>query len=308
VVVSHQFGDKACEMDGARCVYLGRRSYLALCFYLAWRFNPIARSILLGLRLGLVVAGVVCAVSPIPAWGASADPVVVGPSGGKTIGWDGARGGAAETDGTGQMMSGSASTVPVVEVEYTNPGLTPSHWLLTLSPDGTGHFWSENPKMEQAAVQGQPPPAPVVDRDIRVSAEFARHVFDVARHHSFFAEECESHMKVAFQGWKKLSYRGPEGQGSCGFNYAKDKQMEGLGESLVAVAETIVEGSRLDWLLRYDPLGLDHEMEYVVEGAGDGRLQEFGTIRGILEKLAQDEGVLDRVRKRARTLLARAQG
>jgi hypothetical protein len=46
----------------------------------------------------------------------------------------------------------------------------------------------------------------------------------------------------------------------------------------------------------------------VVEGAGDGRLQEFGTIRGILERLATDEGVLERVRKRARTLLARAQG
>jgi hypothetical protein len=210
---------------------------------------------------------------------------------------------------------------PVIEVDYTNAGLTPSHWVLTLRPDGAGHFWSENAKSEQAAAKGQPlsaaeqfaakgqpPPAPVVDRDIRVSAAFAGHVFDVARHHSLFAEECESHTKVAFQGWKKLSFRGPEGEGSCRFNYAKDKPLQELGESLVAVAETIVEGSRLDWLLRYDPLGLDREMEYMVEGAGDGRLMEFGTIRGILEKLAQDERVMDRVRKRARTLLARAQG
>jgi hypothetical protein len=201
----------------------------------------------------------------------------------------------------------------VVEVDYTNPGLTPSHWVLTLSPDGSGHFRSENvqagnPKTEQAAEPGQPPPAPAVDRDIRVSAEFARHVFDVARDHRFFAVECDGHMKVAFQGWKKLSYRGPDGQGSCGFNYSKDKQIEELGESLAAVAETIVEGSRLDWLLRYDRLGLDREMEYMVECAGDGRLQEFGTIRGILERLAADDGVMDRVRKRARTLLARAQG
>jgi hypothetical protein len=258
--------------------------------------------------LALGLAGLVCAVTSIPAWGAVAEPVVVGPSSGKATGWDAARAGAVEIDGTGQTMSGSATAGPVIEVDYTNPGLMPSHWVLTLSLDGAGHFWSENPKMEQAAVQGQPPPAPMVDRDIRVSAAFAAHVFDVARHHSLFAEECDSHLKVAFQGWKKLSYRGPEGQGSCVFNYAKDKQMEGLGESLVAVAETIVEGSRLDWLLRYDPLGLDHEMEYVMDGAGDGRLQEFGTIRGILEKLVQDEGVLERVRKRARMLLARAQG
>jgi hypothetical protein len=197
---------------------------------------------------------------------------------------------------------------PVIEVDYTNAGLSPSHWVLTIKPDGAGHFWSENPKIEEAATQGQAPPPPAVDRDVRVSAEFAQRIFDIARRHSFFAEECDSHSKVAFQGWKKLSFRGPEGQGSCGFNYAKDKQIEGLGESLVAVAQTIVEGSRLDWLLRYDPLGLDREMEYMVEGSADGRLLEFGTIRETLEKLAQDEGVLDRVRKRARTLLARAQG
>jgi hypothetical protein len=32
------------------------------------------------------------------------------------------------------------------------------------------------------------------------------------------------------------------------------------------------------------------------------------TIRGILERLAGDESVMERVRKRARSLLARAQG
>jgi hypothetical protein len=196
----------------------------------------------------------------------------------------------------------------VIEVDYTNDGLTPSHWVLTLRPDGSGHFRSENTKKLEPPAKGEPPPAPAVDRDIRVSAEFARHVFVEARSHKFFAEECESHMKVAFQGWKRVSYRGPDGQGSCGFNYSKDQKLQELGESLVAVAETIVEGSRLDWLLRYDPLGLDHEMQFVVEGAADGRLQEIETIREVLERLAGDEGVLERVRKRARTLLAGAQG
>jgi hypothetical protein len=197
---------------------------------------------------------------------------------------------------------------PVIEVDFTNPGLAPSHWVLTLSPDGTGHFRSENPKLAEAPEKGQAPPAPEVDRDILLSGTYARHVFEEARRHKFFAQDCESNMKVAFQGLKKLSYRGPEGAGSCGFNYSKDKQLEGLGESLVAVAETIVEGSRLDWLLRYDPLGLDHEMEFVADAAADGRLQEMGTIREVLQRLAADETVMDRVRKRARMLLAKAQG
>jgi hypothetical protein len=208
----------------------------------------------------------------------------------------------------GQPTPSADSAGAVIELDFTNPGLSPSHWVLTLNPDGTGHFWSEKGDGAQAAAGGQPPPTPAVDRDIQVSAEFARHVFEEARSHKFFAEECESHMKVAFQGWKKLTYRGPDGQGSCGFNYSKDGQLEELGESLVAVAETILEGSHLEWLLRYDRLGLDREMDYVMESATDGRLQEFGTIRGVLEKLAADEGVLERVRKRARMLLARIPG
>lgn len=192
----------------------------------------------------------------------------------------------------------------VIEVDFTNPELAPSHWVLTLMPDGSGHFWSEEAKTDKAAAPGEPPPAPPVDRDIRVSAEYARSVFEQARSHRLFAMECESKIKVAFQGWKKLTYRGPEGHGSCGFNYAKDRQLQQLGESLVAVAGTIVEGSRLDWLQRFDPLGLDREMQYVSEAAADGRLQELGAIRAVLERLAGDDAVLDRVRKRARALVA----
>ena len=48
-------------------------------------------------------------------------------------------------------------------------------------------------------------------------------------------------------------------------------------------------------------------MEYLVDAAADGRAQQLCTIRGILEHLADDENVLDRVRKRARVLLDKAE-
>jgi hypothetical protein len=47
-------------------------------------------------------------------------------------------------------------------------------------------------------------------------------------------------------------------------------------------------------------------MEYLTEAAGDGRLQQIGVIRGILERLEEDPGVMERVKKRARVLLAKA--
>jgi hypothetical protein len=203
-------------------------------------------------------------------------------------------------------MSARAENGPALEMDFTNPGLTPAHWVLTLSPDGTGHFRSERGDAPIDKSQGFE--AADVDRDIQVSAEFAEHVFETARQTKFFNVGCESHMKVAFSGWKKLSYSGPDGAGSCTFNYSKDKEIQTLGESLVAVAGAIVEGARLETLLQHDRLGLDRETEYVIEAAKDGRLQQMCTIRGILKRLADDPEVMDRVRKRARVLLARADG
>jgi hypothetical protein len=203
-------------------------------------------------------------------------------------------------------MAAHAESGPALEVDFTNPGLTPAHWVLTLSPEGNGHFRSERGNAAKDKSQGFE--AADVDRDINVSAEFAQHVFETARQSKFFNIGCESHMKVAFSGWKKLSYSGPDGAGSCTFNYSKDKEIQTLGESLVAVAGSIVEGARLETLLQHDRLGLDRETEYVVEAAKDGRLQQMCTIKGILQRLADDPEVMDRVRKRARVLLARADG
>jgi hypothetical protein len=195
---------------------------------------------------------------------------------------------------------------PVLEVDFSNPGLTPAHWVLTISPDGNGHFRSERGSAPMDPTQGFE--AANVDRDIKVSAGFAEHVFEAVHQHNNLSSECESHMKVAFQGWKKLTYSGPDGGGSCTFNYSKDRQIQMLGESLVAVAGTIVEGARLETLLQHDRLGLDKEMDYLMEAAGDGRVQQIGAIRGILERLADDTEVMERVRKHARQLLAHAEG
>jgi hypothetical protein len=196
------------------------------------------------------------------------------------------------------------STDPVVTVDFSSPAMDPSHWLMTIHPDGSGHFRSE-------ARPGQPNEkeqleAPGVDRDIHLSPDFAAHVFEVARHHNWFQQDCDSHYKVAFQGWKKLSYSGPDGQGSCTFNFSKEKDIADLGDALVSVAETIREGARLELLLQHDRLGLDRETEYMVEAAKDGRLRQICVIREILERLENDSEVMDRVHKRVRILLQHA--
>jgi len=204
----------------------------------------------------------------------------------------------------GARLQAAPAEDPVVQVDFSNPALSPPQWTLVLHADGSGHFRSPEKKTPNASLKVIE--APSIDRDIQLSKEFAGRVFDAAEHQKWFNMACESHLKVAFEGWKTLTYTGPTGQGSCTFNYSRDKEIETLGESMQAVAETILEGARFEVLLQHDRLGLDQEMEYFTQAVEDGRAQQVYAIRDILERLAQDDAVLERVRKQARDLLAHA--
>jgi hypothetical protein len=193
---------------------------------------------------------------------------------------------------------------PVFQVEFSNPQLVPSQWTLEFHRDGSGHFQSH--RGGAARMDGPTIEAPDVDRDVRLSPQFAARAFQVAERKRLFHNGCESHLKVAFQGVKKLTYSGPEGQGSCEFNYSRDQDIQSLGDSLVAVANTLIEGARLQSLWQHDPLGLDKEMDVLQDSAGDGRAMQIGCIHDILQTLADDPAVMDRVRRKARTLLAKA--
>jgi hypothetical protein len=197
-----------------------------------------------------------------------------------------------------------AESDAVVRVDFSNPGLYPAQWTIVLHPDGSGHFHAEGgnkPSNENEMVL----PAKV-DRDITLSTDFTNHIFQAVHDKHILSGKCESHLKVAFQGTKKISYSGPDGSGGCEFNYSSVKQIQELGDSFVAVGSTLIEGARLELLLQHDPLGLDKAMQYIVEASDDGRMQQICAIRGILERLQDDPHVLERVRKRAKILLARS--
>ena len=109
-------------------------------------------------------------------------------------------------------VRGEAGPVqPIVLVDFSNPGLSPSHWTLTIHPDGNGHFHSE--RGNAPANDPQTIDAPNVDRDIQLSAGFAGARLSDGRIVQLFNVDCESHLKVAFQGWKKLSYQRARGPG-----------------------------------------------------------------------------------------------
>src|ERR1700685_3544951 len=82
------------------------------------------------------------------------------------------------------------ATDAVVQVDFSNPGLSPPQWTLTIRPDGSGHFRSQMGKT-QSVGEGEIE-TPGVDRDIHLSPQFAGRVFKVAQRHGWFNQPCES--------------------------------------------------------------------------------------------------------------------
>ena len=199
-------------------------------------------------------------------------------------------------------VAGYGQQAPVFEVEFTNAKLVPAHWVLKLNTDGSGWF-DANGGEPPSDAKGQILAGPV-HRAVQLTPEFTEHVFAAARAKKLFAMACDSRMKVAFQGTKRFSYTGPEGSGSCEYNYSKDKEIQALGDALLNVESTLMFGARLEKLLQHDRLGLDREVESLATAVHDGNAAEVGTIRETLTRIAEDPMVLERVRKKARALLS----
>lgn len=198
--------------------------------------------------------------------------------------------------------SASAQQGTEFEIDFTNPSLVPPHWTLRVHSDGTGHFDSDGGA--GAALQSGHMTVADLHRDIKLSAAVTSQIFATAHSRNFFNFPCESHMKVAFQGTKHISYTGPDGSGSCSFNYAKDRQIEDLGNTLMGVEATILIGARLEMLLLHDRLGLDQELQSFTEALHSGNAADPSVISDTLTRIANDNQVMDRARKRARLLLA----
>ncbi|HTJ29145.1 MAG TPA: hypothetical protein VL346_01505 [Acidobacteriaceae bacterium] len=200
--------------------------------------------------------------------------------------------------------SSPAQQPATIAVEVTNPQIAPPRWKLSFDATGQGSFDAEADGVTQpgrgVVVLGE------IHQPLQLSASFAAHAFAVAHQRKLFAFPCESHMKVAFQGMKRFSYTGPDGSGSCEFNFSKDKSIQELSESFMAVENTLLYGARLEKLLQHDRLGIDKEMEDLATAAHNGMAIELGVIRPTLTRIAGDEQVLERARRKARLLLTQA--
>lgn len=198
-----------------------------------------------------------------------------------------------------QTTSASTGTQPEVSYQFDRPGLSVPRFILSVREDGNGRY-----EADEAAVSGTNAAGKHIDRTLTVSQPTAATIFKMARSLDHFNTPCASRAKnVADTGKKTLSYAGSDASGTCTYNFSENKNVTSLTDMFTAIAFTMDEGRRLEYLHRYDRLGLDAEMETLLQEYEAKRAMELQTISATLMSLANDDALMERVRTRAVKLL-----
>ena len=198
----------------------------------------------------------------------------------------------------------------VVAFHFVRTGLPVPDFTLTVNADGSGTYTasyiSSTPTSKYAPQYSGVTAAPPVEttRPITLSPKTTSLLFERARNPDGIRAGCESKAKnIADTGAKTLTYTSPEGSIHCTFNYTENKTVAAMTETIQGIAETLDEGRSIEQAHRFDRLGLDHQLSTLADNVRDGRALEVGTISQVLQSLCDDTQVMDRVRKRAASLL-----
>lgn len=203
----------------------------------------------------------------------------------------------AGREGSGREGSGLVEPA-TVKFGMERPASLASY-RFTLREDGTGVYKATYPPLPPAT------PAETAEVPLMLHAALTKKIFEQAGSTVPLHGNCESKAKnIALTGIKTLTYTDAAGAASnCTWNYSEKQAVVALQEEFVAMASTLDLGRRLKMEQRYNRLELDKDIAFLMEQVKNGQARGVENIAPVLEAIALDETLLERVRARARTLL-----
>jgi hypothetical protein len=207
--------------------------------------------------------------------------------------------------------SAAAGAKPaLVTYQFDRPGLPVPHFTMEIDAAGHGRYQADEVQSlpakfaQYAGTATQKTETKHIDRTLEVSPATVDLIFKTAHTLNMFNVVCASKMKnIADTGKKTLTYTGPDGTGSCTYNYSENKNVDVMTTTFYNIAFTLDEGRKLDFDHRYDRLGLDEEMTFLVKAVDDKRALEINAISEALNSIINDTAILQRVRTQAARLM-----
>lgn len=188
--------------------------------------------------------------------------------------------------------------IDTVVFEFHRAELEPKHWGFELHADGTGRYFAEGSPTATT-------PSGKVGQEIHVSAATMDLLMAGAKRDHTACETKAKHL--ANTGQKTLSYVHGDAWYTCTFNYSDSDAVMKSANAFLGLQETLGFGTRLQHEHRFDRLSLDAEMTSLETEVKEGRALEAGNIASVLRSIAEDEKVIERVRRKAARLVENTQ-
>jgi len=166
-------------------------------------------------------------------------------------------------------------------------------YTIVVQEDRIVHYWEDDSPYDE--VQRAKPSLTVNDSTFkRIFAATDPGIF----------QDCESKARnIAQTGEKTVRWYNGDQYVGCTFNYSQNTRLNEIVATFMAMAQTIQFGDKLKHDQRFDRLGLDAEMDALVEEVKDGRAIEVQNIAPVLQSLVDDDRVMDRVKRKAARLI-----
>lgn len=202
---------------------------------------------------------------------------------------------AQQPDTRAATPAGSAATVSFNLV--WDQGQPWTNYSITVQADGKAHF-------EGTASAHEIVSSEKIQQDFTMSAANRQKIFELARRLNYFDGDFEAHRKrIANTGEKTLKYSSPQFTHATAYNWSQNADVEELTRLFQAISTTMSVGCKLNYLYRFDKLGMDDQLEDLASLQRSHAVEEVGVIEPILRKIAGDPGMMHISRQVAEQLL-----
>ena len=192
--------------------------------------------------------------------------------------------------------------VPTITYDRVWEAYTPQEVTFTVESTGPARYLSRNP----FKTPDQRETDPDFTLEFTMSAATRDKIFRDAKEANYFHGDFtfKKHA-VSSTGKKTLTYANQSRHFETTYDYSENKAIEEITNIFQGVSNTIEHGRKLQYLRRFDRLGLEEELKGMESLAENGYLAEVQLIAPTLESIANDPAILNIARQRARRLLAK---
>ncbi|HZR29903.1 MAG TPA: hypothetical protein VFA71_14085 [Terriglobales bacterium] len=204
--------------------------------------------------------------------------------------------GLAQTAASETTKSPAKDSVATITYTLDWHDAQPSHYSIKL--DSAGHATYES--LPNATTDQ----ADKYQVQFVMSADLRDRIFALAQKANYFDGKFDyTKRKIASTGQKTLDYSDGSRHFQTAYNWSENPSIQELTEIFYGISNTMESGSKLEYLKRFDKLGLPEELQNMLRLRSEGHLLELQSIAPVLRQIAQDSSQMNLARQRAQRLM-----